>query len=362
MKLITTLFIILVSLVNANDIYKSSTKTSCIQQSEHAGKSLDQQKKILIEQAKQESLEELYGTLIFSKTDLKNGKMTSNEIKSRAIGSVRVNGNPKFFNGKNFGEICSDVTSYVTRKDIEKYSPKEITLKRFCYNNPNEKINSIKTNANYKAYKQVIAQYKPSFKNISDKQAEKLIHGFIKSNEDMSNIGLGLYCFDAVATILPYEFDMTKVAKSTYNSIESIDENNIISGMIATFYKSNDYKLKNPIYKTYVHNLDLAYTKLPYSHIIQPNTPYWIKIEGYYKSSMTQNKSLRLFADTYSAELFIDNKKVLTHQPSIKRGVEKNVRFKRGFNKIKLLIKTANGYDVKVQGDLNDLYTHKIQN
>jgi len=201
----------LLTLANGEDKLRTS-KTSCIQQSVYPNKTLDQQKKILIEKAKQESLEELYGTLISSSIDIQNGKLKHDEIKSRAVGAVRVDGNPSFYNGKNLGEICTDVNVYITKKDLEKYSPKKVSLTHYCFNNRSVAMKNIKQEAKYGAYKEIISQYKPSMK-VSGKEAEQFIHGFNLSN-DKFNFDTASYCFDAIATILPYELEMGKNVKS----------------------------------------------------------------------------------------------------------------------------------------------------
>lgn len=185
-----------------------SMKKTCLQTTNYEGKTLTEQKKILIEKAKQESLEELYGSLILSSTDIENGKLKKDEIKSRAVGAVRVKGNPVFKNGKNLGEICADVTSYITPADLEKYSPREIKLSHFCFNDTSVAMKNIKTQAKLKAYKEMIVKYKPSMKDLSLKQAESLIHGFNESNVNF-DFDSASYCFDAQATILPYELEMT---------------------------------------------------------------------------------------------------------------------------------------------------------
>ncbi|MEA2018112.1 MAG: RICIN domain-containing protein [Campylobacterota bacterium] len=202
-KLLVALFV-LISMLNAKEY--TVMKKSCIQQSEHAGKTLDQQKEVLINQAKNLALTDLYGEMMFSKTNLVDGKISSDEIRQRAVGAVRIKGNPKFYNGSNFGEVCTDVTAYVTDKDIEKYSPKEVKLNKYCFNDPSVAMKDIKTQAKYGAYKEIISQYKPSLK-LSGEQAEKLIHGFKISNDNF-DFDTASYCFNAVATILPYELEM----------------------------------------------------------------------------------------------------------------------------------------------------------
>ena len=170
---------------------------------------MDEQKKILIEKAKQESIEELYGTLISISTDIENDKIINNKIKSRAVGAVRINGNPSFYNGKNLGEICADIKVYITKKDLKKYSPKKVSLTHYCFNDPSVAMKDIKTQAKYGAYKEIISQYKPAMK-VTGKQAEQFIHGFTISN-DKFDFDTTSYCFNAVGTILPYELEVSNV-------------------------------------------------------------------------------------------------------------------------------------------------------
>ena len=230
-----------------------TTKTSCIQQSNYPNKTLIEQKKILVEKAKQESLEELYGTLIFSSTDIKNGSITSNEIKSRAVGAVRVKGNPSFYNGKNFGEICADVNVYITKKDLQKYTPKKVSLKHFCYNNSSVAMKDIKQQAKYSAYKEIISHYKPSLK-LSGKEAEQYIHGFVTSNENF-DLDTASYCFDAVGTILPYELEM--------NGHKTLKNSKQHKAKKLKIYKScNDIKQAIPTAKSGVYTIALDDEKL----------------------------------------------------------------------------------------------------
>ena len=213
MKLLFSIILLSV-ILQAQDKLETS-KTSCIQQSLYPNKTLDEQKKILIEKAKQESLEELYGTLISSSTDIENGKMTSDKIRSRAVGTVRVDGNPLFHNGENFGEICTDLKVYITKKDLEKYRPKEVILHHYCFNDPSVSMKDIKKEAKYGAYKEILSQYKPSMK-ISKQQAEQFIHSFSISN-DKFDFDTASYCFDAVGTILPYELELINEKTTVYS-------------------------------------------------------------------------------------------------------------------------------------------------
>jgi len=343
-QIIYTLLLSL-TLLSANDIYKSTTKTSCIQQSSYGGKSLAQQKKILIEQAKQEALEELYGTLMFSSTDIKDGKITGDEVRSRAVGAVRVKGNPKFYNGKNFGEICSDVSTYITKKDLEKYSPQEVVLTHFCYSDSNTPVRKIKPLAKKKAYIEAISQYKPSLSNISMAQAKSLIHGFKISNDNF-DFDTGAYCFDAVATLLPYELEIGNIKKLKSNNVDEFDASRLKPGLIATFYSKNDFNMKKPIYTQRVKNLNLAYKSYPETSKLNPKIPYLVKIKGYIAVGEDINTKLTMYHKVYSAKLTINDKKVLTHKKKYK-----TIKLNRGYNKVILVIKSAKKYDIRIVGD-----------
>jgi hypothetical protein len=245
---------ILLLILTLNTTYANekltTSKTSCIQQSVYPTKTLAEQKKILVEQAKQESLEELYGTLISSSTDIQDGKLISDKIKSRAVGAVRVDGNPSFYNGKNLGEICTDVHVYITKKDLEKYQPKKVSLQHFCFNDPKVSMQDIKQKAKYSAYKEIVSQYKPSLK-LSGKEAEQYIHRFTISNDNF-DFDTASYCFNAVGTVLPYEFEMAVNTKKISEKITDKKNKIVQLGIWNTSWKKMIlYKQGKKVYGKY---------------------------------------------------------------------------------------------------------------
>jgi len=344
MKLLLA-FILSFTFLNAKNI--ESIKMSCIQQSAYPNKTLAEQKKILIEQAKQESLEELYGAVIFSSTDILDGKLQRDSIQSRAIGAVRVKGNPKFKNGENLGEICASVTSYITPEDIKKYSPKEIKLKHFCFADQKVTVSQIKPLAKRKAYIEVISQYKPSLKNLTMDQAESLVHGFTINNDNF-DFSSGAYCFDATATILPYELEFQGKRAEKYK--KSTGEYH--HGLVANFYALADTDFEHPLDTEVLTTLNLTYHSFPASGNLQHNVPYIIKIDGFVKVDKTTTANLKLFADVYSVTLSINGKKILD------KGHRKGgISLPAGYSKINLLIKSANRYDTRIISDaLEHLY------
>lgn len=319
------------------------TKKSCIYQSNYPHKTISEQKEVLVQKAKTASVNELYGELIASITKMENGKIKKDTISQKAIGTVRTKGDPIFYQGKNLGEICSNVTSYVTDEDLAKYRPQKVELNRFCYLGKSVNIDDLKINAKYKAYQEIIGKYKPSLK-LSGKEAENYIHQFIISN-DKFDFDTQSYCFDVQATILPYELEFQKNRPFTDDSMD------IKSGLVAIFYDENDFDMKKPLYQTYLPSLDLQYQKLPLNNKIKSDKAYIIKINGYVKSEEVQSPQLKLYENVYSLNLFLNNKKVLTRLNSATK-----VQLKKGLNKLNLIVKTANAYDFRIVG-LNDFYT-----
>ena len=59
---------------------------------------------------------------------------------------------------------------------------KQVSLTHYCYSNPFVSVKSLKQEARYRAYIEIISQYKPLI-NITGEQAEQFIHHFTIRNE-----------------------------------------------------------------------------------------------------------------------------------------------------------------------------------
>lgn len=310
-----------------------TTKTSCILQSEYNNKTQEELKTILISKTKAEALEELYGTRIKTKTELKNGKLISDEIKQLVLGTVRVKGEPSYSNGKNWGEICATLNAYITNEDFAKYEPKQIKLTNFCTNISNQ------AEANYEAFKQIVKMQKPSIETLSSNQAADFIHGYEISNQEIRSNGL---CFDMVANIIPYEIDGFKqlekgqIAKD-YSGNEIVVDN----GMVVTFYKKDDLALKNPIASKIIYdNFDLMKMKF-LTDGLKDGEVYNITLESMLLSSQNQVKNFKFASDVYSLAFFLNNKSIIKNKQGLYEA-----ELKKGFNYIKVVIKSADYFDV----------------
>tara|TARA_B100001063_G_scaffold219376_1_gene223452 strand:- start:16760 stop:17836 length:1077 start_codon:yes stop_codon:yes gene_type:complete len=330
------LIILIFTISHASEKYETK-KTSCILQSNYSNKPIEELKKILIEQAKRESIEELYGSLLSSKTIVKNGKLFSDEIKQKAVGAVRIEGNPAFYNGKNFGEICAEINSYITKKDLEKHSPKSVKLNNFCFNDTSVATKDIKQKAKEKAYREVITKYKPSLKNISFEDAEQYIHEFSITNENF-DFNKGSLCFDASASILPYELEL-----SNQNNFIIDNASELENGIKVTFFEKNDRYLKNPILTTFVTNRSfyLKNYKFPLNKKLNSSTIYQVRLEGFIKP-LKDISDIMIKHDVYNFNLKIENKEVLN-----KKRLSNSINLKENkLYRFNLLVKSSNAYDI----------------
>lgn len=339
-KIILT-FLLLVLYLNANtqvELY-STYKESCVHHSDHkvSNKEL---KNILIQQVKRNAIEELFGAKLHANTTIHNGKLLSDTIKQSAIGNIRIKGQPIFYNGNNFGEMCTKIKAYITQEDYEKYQPQIVSIKRFCYNRPDIALNQLKSQAKYAAYKRAITKYKPKLHNISNKLAEELIQGFEFSNESL-DIQTGVYCMDFSATFYPYQLDLENTTAD--NSYSKQINQAIANGLIATFYNTGDYNFSKPLYTTNL-NSDLSLFGTSFTNKkLQKNKAYYIRIIGFIESQIDRYANFQLKADVYSAEIKINNKRVLNkHEP------KGGTALIAGKNTIEIVITSSNAYDIEL--------------
>ncbi len=336
----TTLLLLSAALLNAAETptQKYSTiKESCVLQSEHRDANQDQLKALLMEQVKRDAVEEIFGTKLASDTLIVDGKLVSDRVRQVAAGSVQVKGQAKFYNGTNFGEVCTKVEAYVSEKDFQKYQPQTFKMKGFCYNDPDVSLKLLKSKAEFAAYKKTIANFRPKMKNISDAKAESFMRGFQKSNENL-DIQTGVFCMDFSAKIFPYELDQPQ---NDNVNVSNETTNGSKNGLVVTFYNNKDYAFKKPIHQTTI-NQDLSLFGKNFTNAtLQKDRAYYVKVKGFVYSNVDRYANYKLKADVYNVEVKINNKRVVNKHET--RG---GVGLKAGYNPIEILITSSNAYDV----------------
>ena len=138
------IFLITMLLVLNLFAQKSVTKTSFINQANYANKSMDEIKIILLQKVKIDAASEIFGDFIKQETDIENGKMIRNLIISEKNGLVHIKGDPKYANGKNFGDIQVTINAYATDADMKNMSIQKIIVTDYIYKNENIALKDIK--------------------------------------------------------------------------------------------------------------------------------------------------------------------------------------------------------------------------
>ena len=189
------------------------TKKTCIQQSHYPDKTLKDIEKDLIKKTKDLVFSELYGK------EITQNAANNENLKEAALNSIKLKNEPIFDNGNNFGEICSNISTYVTSEDMNRFSFKEIYLENYCFKQPKVMMQDIRRNAKQAASRQLFME-NISSNQFSDNNIDDYLHEFKIYNEKLGSDNMG-YCFDAKAKILPFEIESKKMRPNNKLKIQS---------------------------------------------------------------------------------------------------------------------------------------------
>jgi len=89
----------------------------------------EEAKLYLLTSAKREAVGELFGEIIKGITQVKSGILKKDEIELVSAGLIRINDNPSFFQGDDFGELCVKIDAYVSDEDIQRLQPRILEKK-----------------------------------------------------------------------------------------------------------------------------------------------------------------------------------------------------------------------------------------
>ena len=195
-RLIILLIVFCISISNA---YADVTKTRCM--SVFGKNNPNEAKDELLALAKRDAVEELFGSYVKSLTKVKNFSLQQDYVETYSAGLVRIKGNPKYTQGKNFGEMCVQINAFVTEKDLEKMQPKKLS-KKTCEFGGDAK--TIKKRTEEKAKLEALLDYAPNFKELPSSKMLPLLrevtfsdNGFVPETS--------CYCTKATGLIYPIE-------------------------------------------------------------------------------------------------------------------------------------------------------------
>ena len=193
-------------------------------------KTSEEAKQHLLISAKREAVGELFGEVIRGITKVEDGRLTKDEIEQVSSGLIRIDGNPLFFQGKDFGELCVKIDAYITDEDINRLSPRRIE-KKVCISDPRLSLGAVRKTAEQQARIQALRNYEPKLEEFSDEAVLSLIHesktieaGFIPDTE--------VYCVKASGTVYPIEL-MAIVEKPQKKKNEKINRWDVSSDKVS---------------------------------------------------------------------------------------------------------------------------------
>lgn len=98
---------------------KSVLKTATINQNSYPDKSVSELQEMVLKKAKSAAANEIYGEDMSSATVMANGRVLDDVVKKHSGGVIRLKGEPKYSNGKSFGELVVTIEAYATDEDIK---------------------------------------------------------------------------------------------------------------------------------------------------------------------------------------------------------------------------------------------------
>jgi hypothetical protein len=128
MRRIQMIFGILLVFMTTPVLAQEISTTYCMSGIKYTGPEEDLKDELLTA-AKQEAVQELFGEEIASLTEVENFALTEEQIRTNALTILRIQGEPVYSNGQNFGEVCVTIDAYATEEDNNKFKPQTLTKK-----------------------------------------------------------------------------------------------------------------------------------------------------------------------------------------------------------------------------------------
>jgi len=167
-----------------------------------------QVKNKLLTLAKSSAVEELFGSLVKSFTKVENFTLKRDDIETYSIGFIQVKGNPIYFQGKGFGEVCVTINADATEKAFEKIKPKQLS-KKTCLMEGD--LKTIKKRTEEKAKLEALFDYEHNLREYSPQKILPLLREVTFSEGGFVQ-GTPVYCVRTTGLLYPIE--VTALAKA----------------------------------------------------------------------------------------------------------------------------------------------------
>lgn len=224
----------------------SSPRTVCVSPEDYGDKSLSEIKRVLLERAKREALNEILTTETTATGGPSGATLSDLGLSDLAADMVQVKGTPRFFSGPNFGEMCLEGVFFIAKPDLEKVTPQVIELPDFCYSNEALPVGRLKEAARREAVKKALMRINPAMINADSETLDRLGKGAVFSNEklDMSTLS---YCYDVRLSVTPLAIERYPV--SAAEPAPPTSEDKPVRGRTVFTLNPSDYQVGDPLRK-----------------------------------------------------------------------------------------------------------------
>lgn len=97
------------------------TQKATLNQNLYPDKTFDEVKELLVRKAKRKATAKIYGEYVISDTHLQSGKIDDEQTNDIVRGIIHLKGEPRFANGRKFGQIEVEITAYATTDEIKEH-------------------------------------------------------------------------------------------------------------------------------------------------------------------------------------------------------------------------------------------------
>lgn len=176
---------------------------ACDQLAGDKAKHLDHFKQQLLDQAREKAAYDLFTRMYAGQSQVGIQEQLPPNYKHSLAEKLQVQGTPKYYNGKTFGELCVSIKASLPPQHMQTAAPLVATLQNFCYRDPSLPEYELKAEAQSAALDRIIqniapgADVPPQTRNQFLRDAR--ISGQLGGQHD------DVYCLDMQLEVAPLE-------------------------------------------------------------------------------------------------------------------------------------------------------------
>ena len=203
-------------------------------------RSADAVRATLLAMAKAAAVQEIFGEFISSLTKIENFSLSSQQVEATSAGHVRVRGNPRYFQGKSFGEVCVEIDAYVTDEDLALLDPKILT-KKVVVADPELTLKEVENEARVKCRLAALVEYDQKLRPYELDVLLPLLHE-VKYTQGEFIAGTTAYSISMTGTIYPLEVMTLLQTQEPYGPPVPLVEGLPESAFSASSFFGNDVR------------------------------------------------------------------------------------------------------------------------